>query len=457
MASAKRRKRPLRRQNSPQPLQTYEQAVHWLESHYNLEQHLGGKRVEAPSLKRMSALMELLGNPQHDIPAIHVTGTNGKGSTCRMLTEIIGATGLKVGSYSSPHIERVNDRIMIGNEPVDDESFLAAIAEIADIEPWVIKATDETPSYFEVICAAAYNWFAASAVDVNVIEVGMGGKWDATNVIEADVAVITNVGPDHLEIIGPTVAEVAQEKSGIISKRSHVICGETDPALVEIISKANQRATWRRSVEFELSEDRLAVGGRLIDLRTSFGQHAELFLPVNGSHQAENATLAVAAAEAFFGRHLDSEVIQNAFDQLKLPARFEIVSRQPTIIIDGAHNAPAATVVAETLFNDFASEDKPILVIGLNEPREPSAFVQAIGGTHFSKIIATAADWPRAIPADQIAAELNDLDSITEIQPEVSKALDRALQLAGDAGTILITGSLYLAAQARAQLAPPPR
>ena len=401
--------------------------------------------------------MELLGNPQHDIPAIHVTGTNGKGSTCRMLTEIIGATGLKVGSYSSPHIERVNDRIMIGNEPVDDESFLAAIAEIADIEPWVIKATGETPSYFEVICAAAYNWFAASAVDVNVIEVGMGGKWDATNVIEADVAVITNVGPDHLEIIGPTVAEVAQEKSGIISKRSHVICGETDPALVEIISKANQRATWRRSVEFELSEDRLAVGGRLIDLRTSFGQHAELFLPVNGSHQAENATLAVAAAEAFFGRHLDSEVIQNAFDQLKLPARFEIVSRQPTIIIDGAHNAPAATVVAETLFNDFASEDKPILVIGLNEPREPSAFVQAIGGTHFSKIIATAADWPRAIPADQIAAELNDLDSITEIQPEVSKALDRALQLAGDAGTILITGSLYLAAQARAQLAKPPR
>ena len=209
----------------PTHLATYAEATLWLQEHYNLEQHLGGSAAEPPSLQRMHALMGMLGNPQREIPAIHVTGTNGKGSTSRMLVGLIAATGLDVGSYTSPHIDTVNDRIMIANQAIDDVSFTQALSEIAEVEPWVIEATGERPSYFEVMCAAAYNWFAASAVDVNVIEVGMGGKWDATNVIDAEVAVITNIGPDHMEIIGPTLTDVAEEKSGIISARSHVING----------------------------------------------------------------------------------------------------------------------------------------------------------------------------------------------------------------------------------------
>ena len=208
VANAKLPRRSKNRQrlggDTPKTLNTYEEAMQWLQGHYNLEKNLGSDEAAPPSLDRMTLLMELLGNPHRDIPAIHITGTNGKGSTSRMLVELIGATGLDVGSYTSPHLDRVNDRIMIANQPLDDESMTRAISEIAEVEQWVIEATGEPPSYFEILCAAAYNWFAATAVDVNVIEVGMGGRWDATNVIDAQVAVITNIGSDHLEIIGPT-------------------------------------------------------------------------------------------------------------------------------------------------------------------------------------------------------------------------------------------------------------
>ena len=402
MANAKRPKRLKDRQrqqsDSPEALNTYDEALQWLQRHYNLEKNLGNDDTTAPSLERMNLLMELLGNPHKDIPAIHITGTNGKGSTSRMLVELIGATGLDVGSYTSPHIDQVNDRIMIANQPLDDESMTRALSEIAQVEPWVIQATGEAPSYFEILCAAAYNWFAATAVDVNVIEVGMGGRWDATNVIDAQVAVITNIGSDHLEIIGPTLTDVAREKAGIISNETHVICGETSPDLAEVIFAAESRDVWHRHRDFDVSEDRLAVGGRLVDLATPHGVHEQIFLPANGTHQSQNASIAVAAAEAFFGRQLDPELISEAFARLTLPARFEIAQRQPTVIIDGAHNPPAARVVSETLFQDFALDEKPVLVIGANKPRDPQKFLDALNVTEFSKIIATAAEVNSSTP-----------------------------------------------------------
>lgn len=436
----------------PKQIGTYGEAMQWLQGHYNLERHLGGKDTSPPSLERMRTLMELLGNPHRDIPAVHITGTNGKGSTSRMLVELIGATGLDVGSYTSPHIDRVNDRIMIANEPLDDGSFTQALSEIAEVEPWVIEATGHSPSYFEVLCAAAYNWFAATAVDVNVIEVGMGGRWDATNVIDADVAVITNIGPDHMEIIGPTLADIAEEKAGIISKESHVINGESSPELVAVITGNQHREKWQRHQDFDVVADRLAVGGRLVDLATPFGSHQEVFLPVNGAHQAHNAAIAVAAAEAFFGRQLDTEVISEAFQQLQLPARFEIVQRQPMIIIDGAHNPPAASVVAQTLFEDFVNEQQPVLVMGANKPRDPLAFFDALRGSQFSRVIATAANWPRAIPADELGLALKGSGAEIEISPTVPEAIDRAVDAATETGTVLITGSLYVASEARGQL-----
>ncbi|HAX04661.1 MAG TPA: dihydrofolate synthase [Acidimicrobiaceae bacterium] len=456
VASAKLPKRSKNRQrrtgDAPQTLDTYDQALQWLQGHYNLEKQLGKDETTPPSLERMTLLMELLGNPHKDIPAIHITGTNGKGSTSRMLVELIGATGLDVGSYTSPHIDSVNDRIMIANQPLDDESMTLALSEIAQVEQWVIEATGEPPSYFEILCAAAYNWFAATAVDVNVIEVGMGGRWDATNVIDAQVAVITNIGSDHLEIIGPTLVDIAREKAGIISNETHVICGETSSDLAGVIAAVECRDIWHRHQDFDASEDRLAVGGRLVDLSTPYGVHEEIFLPVNGAHQTENATTAVAAAEAFFGRQLDADIISAAFADLTLPARFEIVQRQPMIILDGAHNPPACRVVAETLFQDFATEEQPVLVIGVNRPRDPQQLLDALNAKEFSKIIATAADWPRAVPADELATAIEASGVVVEAVPRVSDAIDRAIEISGENGTVLVTGSLYVASEARSQL-----
>jgi len=456
VANARRPKRSTSRGTSPretsQKIGSYADAMDWLKDHYNLEQHLGGNETTLPSLDRMRALMTLLGDPQDEIPAIHITGTNGKGSTSRMVVELIGATGLDVGSYSSPHIDRVNDRIMIANEPLNDESMTRALAEIAEVEPWVLKSTGEKPNYFEILCAAAYNWFAATAVDVNVIEVGMGGRWDATNVIEADIAAITNIGQDHLEIIGPTAADVTREKAGIISPDSHVICGETTPELVDIIRETQHRELWRHRTEYDVAEDQLAVGGRLIDLVTPYGRHQEIFIPVNGSHQAQNAAMAVAVVEAFFGQQLDDEVVSEAFARLKLPARFEVMQRQPLIIIDGAHNPPAATVAANTLFDDFATEQAPVLVMGTNRPHDPVEFVNAIRGKEFGAIIVTAANWPRAIPAETLGVALHDYGPPIETVPHVADALNRAIELAGENGTVLVTGSLYVASEARSQL-----
>ena len=456
VASARLPKRTRNRQsatdNTSKPLRTYDEALQWLQGHYNLEQHLGRDETTHPSLERMNLLMELLGNPQRDIPAIHITGTNGKGSTSRMLVELISATGLDVGSYTSPHIDRVNDRITIANEPLDDESMTLALSEIAQVEPWVVEATGQPPSYFEVLCAAAYNWFAATAVDVNVIEVGMGGRWDATNVIDAQVAVITNIGPDHLEIIGPTLTDVAREKAGIISDDTHVICGETAPDLIDVIANGPHREMWQRHVDFDVDEDHLAVGGRLANFSTPYGQHNEIFLPVNGAHQSRNASTAVAAAEAFFGQQLDPALISEAFAHLTLPARFEIVQRHPTVIIDGAHNPPAASVVSETLFRDFAIEERPVLVIGANRPRDPKQLLDALNGSEFSRIIATAANWARAVPADELGTALEGNGAVVEVVPQVSEAVGRAIEIAGETGIVLITGSLYVASEARSQL-----
>jgi dihydrofolate synthase/folylpolyglutamate synthase len=456
VASARRHKRSATRRTSTNEMShqigNYADAMDWLKDHYNLEQHLGGNELTVPSLDRMRTLMALLGDPQHDVPAIHITGTNGKGSTSRMVVELIGATGLDVGSYTSPHIDRVNDRIMIANKPLDDDSMTQALAEVAEVEPWVLESTGETPSYFEILCAAAYNWFAATAVDVNVIEVGMGGRWDATNIIEAEVVALTNIGRDHLEIIGPTIADATHEKAGIISPRSHVICGETRPELLDIVSATQHRELWCGRSDYDVIGDRLAVGGRVVDLVTPYGRHEDIFLPVNGAHQSQNAATAVAAVEAFFGRQLDDDVVSEAFARLELPARFEVMQRQPLVIVDGAHNPPAAVVAAETLFDDFSNAQAPILVMGTNRPHDPVEFVDALRGTEFSVIIATAADWPRAIAAETLGIALKNCGPRIETVPRVADALDRAIELAGESGTVLVTGSLYVASEARSQL-----
>ncbi|MXV87407.1 MAG: bifunctional folylpolyglutamate synthase/dihydrofolate synthase [Acidimicrobiales bacterium] len=450
------------------PLRDYEAAVDWLDSHIDLERLLGSPEATPPTLDRMWTLMGVLGDPQDSVPAIHITGTNGKGSTARLAVALLGACGLAAGSYTSPHINRVNDRIAVANEPLDDDSFTMAISEVAVFEPMVIERCGERPNYFEVMAAAAYNWFA-SAAHVNVIEVGMGGRWDATNVVDAAVAVITNVGADHLEIIGPTLADVAQEKAGIISAGATVVCGETAPELTDIVAAAATQADaelWRNGVDWDVLDRRLAVGGQLVTVRTPFGEHADLFVPLHGAHQATNVATAIASVEAFFGRLLDDDVIAAALDGISLPARFEIVARQPTVVIDGAHNPAGAVALRDTLAESLlvdsdGADSARVLVIGANRPHDPAAFCEALGLGQFDAVVATAAHWPRALPPAEIAAAVEtvpgaDRQTTGRWRPPeiintatVSEAVQAACERAGSDGIVVVSGSLYVAAEAR--------
>ncbi len=454
-------------------MRDYEAALDWLDSHIDLERLLGSPEATAPTLDRMWTLMGILGDPQDSVPAIHITGTNGKGSTARLAAALLGACGLAAGSYTSPHIERVNDRISVANEPLDDESFALAVSEIAVFEPMAIDRCGERPNYFEVMAAAAYNWFASTA-HVNVIEVGMGGRWDATNVVDAAVAVITNISADHLEIIGPTLADVASEKAGIISPGATVVCGETSPDLVEIVAgvAAETRSElWRRGVDWDVTARRPAIGGQLVTVFTPFGERSDHFVPLHGAHQAVNVATAICSVEAFFGRRLDDDVVAAALEDVTLPARFEIVAGQPTVVIDGAHNPAGAVSLRDTLaetlsicadatagFDESAPTSRGsarVLVIGANRPHDPAAFCEALDLGVFDAVVATAASWPRATPpsdvVDAVGRAAIGCDRPPEIVPiaSVDDAVRWAADRAGADGTVVVSGSLYVAAEAR--------
>jgi dihydrofolate synthase/folylpolyglutamate synthase len=429
----------------------YDEALTWLEGRYNLEQKLGGADVPPPTLDRMRALVEMMGDPQDAAPVIHLTGTNGKGSTSRMISELLLAHGLDVGGYSSPHIDKVNDRITRGNQRLTDDEFAEAISLVAAIEP--LARNDAGPiNYFEAVCAAAYGWFAANAISVMVVEVGLGGTWDATNVANADVAVVTNVAMDHAEIIGPELTDIAREKSGIIQPDSHVILGVTDHDLTAVFRARESRDIWQQGVEYDLLDNRLAVGGRFFTVRTPGAVYEEVFSPIHGAHQGNNAAAAIAAVEAFFGRALDQKMVEDAFAQLSLPARFEILHRQPLVAVDGAHNPAGAETAAETLFSDFVAAEAPVLVLGCNRPHDPMELLTALRASEASAIVATAPDWPRAVDPALVAKAAESFGVPVETCPNVGDAIDRAIALAGEGGVVLVCGSLYVAGEARHHL-----
>src|SRR5437899_4436832 len=256
---------------------------------------------DAPTLDRMRTLIDMLGDPQQAQPAIHVTGTNGKGSTVRMATALLGAHNLAVGTYTSPDLERINERLSRNGEPIDDDAFAEAIGAVADLE----GLSGIRPHRFEILTLAAFRWFADLPVDAAVVEVGLGGRWDATNVVEASVAVVTNIGLDHTEVLGPTRLEVAGEKAGIVKRGSTLVLGETDPEIRPIFERQDAARIWLRDREFGCTANRVAVGGRSLDLYTPKARYDDVFLSMHGAHQGDNAAAAVASVEAFFDRPLD--------------------------------------------------------------------------------------------------------------------------------------------------------
>lgn len=424
----------------------YDEALAFLDDHINLEVRSG--RYEGLSLDAMSATLQLWGNPQDTYRVIHITGTNGKGSTARLVTRLLMAHGLAVGTYTSPHLERYNERISLDDIAISDADFAEILTDLAAVEPLV----EHRLSHFECLTAAALAYFANRAVDVAVVEVGVMGRFDATNVVTADVAVVTNVGRDHTDFAGDWRATIAREKAGIIKPQSTLVLGETDPALQQIFLEEGPARAFRRERDFHTVSNQLALGGRLLDLHTPFQLLSELFLPLHGAHQGLNAALAVTAVEAFFERPLDQVVVEEAFAEVTVPGRFEVLRRNPLVVLDGAHNLDGAEAAAAVLAEGFHVEGRSVLVVGMLEGRDPAEMLTALAAPSFDQIITCTPTSPRALPADELALVAASLGLSARVAPTIDTALRWALGAAGAADLVLVTGSLYLVGSARSSL-----
>lgn len=426
----------------------------WLEAHINLERGTGipsgVARATAPTRDRIEALLALLGRPELEFSTVHITGTNGKTSTARMTATLFHTMGMRVGLYTSPDLGRINERILIDLEQIADSELDELLQLVALCEPSMTDA----PSYFEILTAAAFRAFCDVAVDAGVIEVGLGGTWDATNSVDGRVAVVTNVSLDHENFLGSTRESIAEEKSGIIKAHSHLVLGETDPELRSIFLARSPHTVWERDRDFGVRSDRIAIGGRALELFTPGGTH-EVFLPLHGAHQADNAALALAAAEAFLGDPIGTDVAASAFANVTSPGRIEIVGRRPLVILDGAHNLAGAQALRRALAEEFTSEGSRTLVVGLLREKDPMAMLVALGIDDVSLLVLCPPPSPRALDPRIVADTARDLgfpEDRIEIADDVRGALALAMLDTPEDGQIVVTGSLYVVGEARSKV-----
>ncbi|MGI9596196.1 MAG: bifunctional folylpolyglutamate synthase/dihydrofolate synthase [Acidimicrobiales bacterium] len=436
----------------------YRTALAFLDEHTNLEGNRSGRftpslptagQVDGLSLEPMLALMAALGDPHQAFRSIHVTGTNGKGSTARVAAATLKAMDLSVGLYTSPNLDKVNERINWDGIDIADDEFGRVMGLLAAVEPLI----DRTPSRFELLTAAAFVWFAEQGVDVAVVEVGLLGRYDATNVLDSDVAVITNIGKDHTDGVPGWERAVASEKAGIIKPGSHVVLGSPMEDLRDVFEAEESAGMWISGRDFAVESNELAVGGRIIDLQTPGEHYDQLFVPVHGAHQGANVATAIVAVEAFFHRPTPEELVIEAVGGLSLPGRFEVVSAEPTVILDGSHNPQGAQSANQTLNEEFARLGSWVLVVGMLSGKDPVEMLQALGAQDFDAVICTEPNWSRAIPADEIAAAATSLGLAPEVVRKPVEALNRALAVTAADDLILVAGSLYVVGEIRAAIA----
>jgi dihydrofolate synthase/folylpolyglutamate synthase len=419
------------------------EALRWHDSrldHETATTSIAAGRIAGLSLASMRELMSLLGDPQHDVPVIHITGTNGKGTVAAMVTALLQASGLTVGTYTSPHLRRVNERISRNGSEISDLDLAEVLTGIAAVEPLL----EVQPSWFEVITAAAFRYFAEAPVDVAVIEVGLLGRLDATNVADAAVAVVTSIQGDHTDFAPGWELAVAGEKAGIIKAQSIAVIGEVDPELTEVFVAEGPESLVRLGVDFAAVSDQIAIGGHLVDLQGVFGRYEQLFLPLHGAHQVANASIAVAAVESFFGTALDAEVVAEGFASLKLPGRFEVLRYGPLVVVDGAHNADALRASASTLEEEFAPAGTRIIVLGLLAGRDPDRSVAAVSELRPDLILCCSLDGSRGVSAAVLAAACAKRGIAHETVSDPASAVARALALAAEEDVVLITGSFRM-------------
>lgn len=430
------------------------EAFAWLDAHVNLES-LGvppglDRRAHAPTLARMEALAALLGSPELEYGTIHCTGTNGKGSVCRIAGALLMEAGMSTGIYTSPHLERVNERMSWDGVPIEDPDLAEILGRIAMIEPHL----PAVPSYFEILTGAALTWFADVAVEAAVIEVGLGGAWDATNVVDGDVAVITNVSLDHVEYLGPTRASIAAEKAGIVKPGSVLVLGESDPDLASIFSARECAYAVVRGRDFGVTRNDVALGGRVVDLFTSRARYEDVFVSMHGSYQADNAAIAVAAVEAFTDHALPADLVADVLGRMRSPGRLEVVGHQPLVVLDGAHNVAGAEALARAMAEEFAAAPRTY-VVGLLREKDPAEMLAALGVGGAERLVCCAPPSTRARDPEELAAAARALGldpGRVEVVHDVDDAIERARAVTGPDGQILVTGSLYVVGAARRTL-----
>ncbi|MFT4298454.1 MAG: folylpolyglutamate synthase/dihydrofolate synthase family protein [Aeromicrobium sp.] len=418
-----------------------------------------------PSLDRIAALCELIGDPQRAYRVVQLTGTNGKTSTSRMIDALLRALDLRTGRFTSPHLQSMTERISLDGSPVGEEAFVDAFADIAAYAQIVDEAQPHRLSFFEMLVAMAYAAFADAPVDVAVVEVGMGGAWDATSVADADVAVLTPIAVDHRRYLGDTPEDIAHEKAGITKPGSRVVLAQQEPGVLDVIGRRAAEVgapMAREGVDFGVAARLAAVGGQQLDLQGLSGLYEDVFLPLHGVHQARNAALALAAVESLLGgRELDGEIVRQAFASVTSPGRLEVVRRSPTVLLDAAHNPHGIAACLAAVAEEF-SFSPLIVVTAVMADKDVDEIVAALDGVA-AHLVCTQNSSDRCLPAaelGEIAADLLGEDRVTVVA-RLDDALERGIALAEalegfedaiGSGGVLVTGSVVTVGEARTLL-----
>ena len=412
-----------------------------------------------PSLDRISALVDALGAPQLSYPTVHIGGTNGKTSTSRMVDALFSELDYRTGRFTSPHLESFLERISIKGEAIAPADLIATYNDIALYLDLIDSRSDVPISYFEALTAMAFVAFAEHPVDIGIIEVGMGGDWDATNIVQSAVSVLMPIGLDHMEYLGETIEEIARTKAGIIKPESHVVLAAQEPEVARILlEKVVEKSAipYREGLEFALIKRDIAVGGQLISVRGVHSEYTDIYLPLHGAHQAANAAVAIATVEAFVGVALDEELVRAAFANVSSPGRLEILHRDPTVIIDAAHNPHGATALADTIRNEFDFESI-FCVLGILGEKDARGVLKALEPV-IDRLIVTKSDSPRALPVAELFAEAvqvfgNDrVFKEDDLNSAITYAMEQATlinQVSDGVSAVVITGSVVTAGSAR--------
>jgi dihydrofolate synthase / folylpolyglutamate synthase len=421
-----------------------------------------GEGSPRPRLEPTRRAVELLGDPHHAAPVIHITGTNGKTSTSRMIESLLRASGLRTGLLTSPHLERFTERIRIDGEPISDESVVRnwedILPFIAMVDAELEAAGESTLTFFEVLTVLAFACFADAPVDVVVLEVGMGGEWDSTNVADGQVAVFTPIALDHQSRLGSTIEAIARTKSGIIKPAASVVSAAQDDVALAVLLEAARLTESTFALEgdaFEVLESRVAVGGQLVSIRGLAGEYRELVLPLFGRHQAENAAVAVAAVEAFIGGggvRLADAVVQEGLATAMSPGRLQRIGAEPAVIVDAAHNPHGAEALVAAL-DEFFDFNEVGFVFGVLGDKDAAAIVDVLARRP-GRFFVTAPDSDRAVPPAELAAVVASGAGAERVglAERLDDALDdaRAWAEEGPKRAVVVTGSIALVGEAMA-------